>query len=62
MKVTIEIWESSFNSEWNCDITTRSTHSDETEYWSLENFTDLLKLLGDKFPKAKVYADNHEGC
>ena len=53
MKITIEIWQSEFNSEWNCDITSRNCGDDETEHWAVENFCALLNLLSDRFPKAK---------
>ncbi len=56
MKVTIEIWQSSFNSEWNCDITTTTTNSDETEHWAVEDFCALLNLLSEKFPGAQFIA------
>ncbi len=56
MKMTIEIWQSTFNSEWNCDITTSNTSQDETEHWAVEDFCALLNLLGEKFPNAKCIA------
>jgi len=53
MKITIEIWQSEFNGEWNCDIRT-GKDPDATEYWNVENFCDLINLLGERFPKAKI--------
>lgn len=53
MKMKIEIWQSEFNNEWNCDITTTENGYDETKSWSVENFCDILKLCTEHFPKAK---------
>ncbi len=53
MKVTIELWQSSFNEEWNCDISTGENGPDETEYWAVEDFCALLRLISEKFPNAK---------
>lgn len=54
MKVTIEIWQSKFNDEWNCNITTTKDEQPATEYWAVEDFCELLNLIGDRFPKAKI--------
>lgn len=53
MKITINIWQSSFNDEWNCVINSEENGFDETEYWAVDNFCSLLNLIADKFPKAK---------
>lgn len=53
MKITIEIWQSDFNDEWNCDITSRNNGDDETEYWAVEHFCQLLTIISKRFPKAK---------
>jgi len=53
VKVTIEIWQSSFNEEWNCDISTNDDGIDATEYWAVDDFAALLQLVSEKFPKAK---------
>jgi hypothetical protein len=53
MKVTIEIWKSAVNDEWNCDITTTKDELTSTEYWAVENFCDLLNMVSAKIPTAK---------
>lgn len=53
MKITIEVWQSQFNDEWNCNITTTKDEEDATEYWAVENFCDLLKMISEKIPTAK---------
>lgn len=54
MNVTIEIWQSQFNDEWNCNVTTsEDKNNDETEFWSVEDFCSVLNLISEKFPKAK---------
>lgn len=53
MKVTIEIWQSAFTDEWNCDITTTEEGSTATEYWAVENFCALLNMVSAKIPNAK---------
>lgn len=53
MKIIIEIWQSEFNKEWNCDITSRNNGQDEVEHWAVEDFCHLLSLLGERFPKSK---------
>lgn len=60
MKVTIEIWQSSFNDEWNCDISSSDNGPDETSHWSVENFIGLLNMLSDKIPNAKCVAKEIE--
>jgi hypothetical protein len=62
MKVTIEIWQSKFNSKWHCDITTKTTSQDDTEHWSAENFYALLNLLCEKFPNAKCIIQKDIQC
>ena len=59
MKLTIEVYQSTFNDEWNCNIKT-SEEPETTEYWAVENFCDLLSLIGDKFPKAKIISEQKE--
>jgi hypothetical protein len=53
MKITIEIWQSSFNSEWNCNISSAENGLDETEYWAVDDFCALLNLISTKIPHAK---------
>ena len=53
MKLTIEIWQSTFNDEWNCDIKTQKGDKDETEYWAIDNFCNLLNLIDSKITNAK---------
>ncbi len=53
MKVTIELWQSSFNDEWNCNVRTEHDGFDETDYWAVEDFCALLRLISEKFPNAK---------
>ena len=53
MKITIEIWQSNFNDEWNCDIQTRNHEQDKKEYWAVDHFCELLSMLSERFPKAK---------
>lgn len=53
MKLTIEIWQNKFNSEWNCDITTITDSQSATEYWAVDDFCALLSLVGEKIPSAK---------
>ncbi len=54
MKVTIEIWQNTFNDEWNCNITTTNGGACETEYWAVQNFVDILALCGKHFHNAKL--------
>lgn len=59
MKVVIEIYQSTFNSEWNCDVTTVSDGGNsETEYWKTSDFCALLYLVGKEFVKAKCIAQD----
>ncbi len=61
MKVIIEIYQSKFNDEWDCNIRTQDSDYNETKYWSTDNFCDLLKLLSDVFPKSRcIGADKNE--
>lgn len=57
MKVTIQLWQSQFNDEWNCDISTNENGYDETDSWAVEDFCSLLKLLSKKFPNAKCITE-----
>lgn len=60
MKVEIEIWQSKFNGEWNCNIRTIKENDDSTEYWAVENFCDLLNMICEKIPNAKCVAKPKE--
>lgn len=53
MMVKIEIWKNKFDEEWNCNITTEELQS-STEYWALDNFYVLLKIISERIPNAKL--------
>ncbi len=60
MKVTIEIYQSKFNDEWHCDVKTSEGGKDVHEYWAVENFCALLKLLGKIIDSAKLIGEKNE--
>ena len=60
MKITIELWQSSFNGEWNCDISSGENSFEETQHWAVEDFCALLNLISERFPKAKCISKDKE--
>lgn len=60
MKITIEIWQSQVNDEWCCDINTSENGLSETEYWSIDNFVALLRMINEKIPNAKCVTKEKE--
>jgi hypothetical protein len=53
MKMTITIWQNSFDEEWNCDIQTCDGGEDTMAYWAMDDFCALLRLINERFEKAK---------
>jgi|HubBroStandDraft_5_1064220.scaffolds.fasta_scaffold69074_8 hypothetical protein len=60
MKITIEIWQSKFNEDWYCDISSGEDEGKETQHWSCENFIDLLKMINKKIPNAQCITKERE--